>query len=130
MPERITAVIFDMDGVLIDSSSAHLESWRRLAADLGSGITEKKFRETFGRQNRDIIPLLFGASLAPTRIEELSETKERYYRELVADHVPVIPGAASLVNACHAAGMKCAIGSSGHPENIAMALRHMQIEHV
>ena len=128
MPERITAVIFDMDGVLIDSSSAHLESWRRLAADLGSGITEKKFRETFGRQNRDIIPLLFGGSMDERRVEELSETKERYYRDLVKGDVPALPGAADLVRNCHAAGLRLAVGSSGHPENIAIALQALGVD--
>lgn len=124
----ITVVIFDMDGVLIDSSAAHFESWRRLAADLGAEVTPEQFRSTFGRQNRDIIPTLFGGSLDWRRVEELSETKERYYRDLVKDDVAALPGAADLVRSCHEAGMRCAVGSSGHPENIAMALRSLGVD--
>lgn len=124
---RIAAVIFDMDGVLIDSSDAHFESWRLLATDLGTQITEDEFRATFGRQNRDVIPQLFGTSLTPERIEELSETKERYYRELVSDAVHAIDGATDLVKACHASGLRCAIGSSGHPVNIRITLEAMGI---
>lgn len=124
----VAGVIFDMDGVLIDSSDAHLRSWRRLAGELGGQVTEEQFRSTFGRQNRDIIPMLFGGTLEPDRIEELSEKKELYYRELIKDDVPALPGAAQLVRACHQAGWRCAIGSSGHPENIAMATRALGIE--
>lgn len=122
-----TAVIFDLDGVLIDSGSAHLESWKRLAADLGQDVTEEQFRDTFGRQNRDIIPLLFGEHLGPQRVDELGETKERYYREQIDGAVTEVPGAVNLVRACQAAGMRCAVGSSGHPENIAIALSSMGI---
>ncbi len=126
----VSAVIFDMDGVLIDSSEAHFASWRRLAADLSTGVTQQQFRSTFGRQNRDIIPTLFGLSLNPQRIEEMGETKERYYREIIKGGVPTLPGASELVHACHEAGMRCAIGSSGHPENIAIALGAMDIDDI
>src|SRR5207244_1964586 len=55
-------VIFDMDGVLIDSYEAHLESWRQLARELDRDITDEQFAATFGRTSRDIIRLLFGAN--------------------------------------------------------------------
>ncbi len=119
---EIAAVIFDMDGVLIDSSDAHYESWRRLAADVGADITLEQFADTFGRQNRDVIPALFGDRIDGRDVEELGETKERYYRELIRKNVPVLPGAADLVRACEREGMSTAVGSSGHPENIAIAL--------
>ena len=115
-----------MDGVLIDSGDAHLESWMILARELGAGVSQDEFFATFGRPNRDIIPVLFGRELgeAPTskRIDELSERKETLYRELVRGRIPPIDGAVNLVRACHAAGLRLAVGSSGHPENIALAL--------
>jgi HAD superfamily hydrolase (TIGR01509 family) len=124
------AVIFDMDGVLIDSADAHFESWRRLANDLGKTVTAEQFRCTFGRQNRDVIPQLFGDGFDEPRIADLGETKERYYREIIREHVPAIAGAVELVNDCDAAGMKCAVGSSGHPENVALALNAMGLQNV
>ncbi len=123
-------MIYDLDGVLIDSSDAHFESWRRLARELSCEVTREQFRSTFGRQNRDIIPLLFGEDLGQQRINELGETKERYYRENIKDHVPVLPGAAELVRSCHDSGLACAIGSSAHPENIAITLRAMGVEDI
>lgn len=124
----LEAVLFDLDGVLIDSGSAHLESWRRLASDLGVTITSERFKSTFGRQNRDAIPMLFGPGYEPDRVHELSERKEAHYRELITDCVPIVAGAADLVRACDRAGIKCGIGSSGHPKNIALAIAALRIE--
>ena len=44
----VAGVIFDMDGVLIDSSDAHLQSWRQLAAEFGRQVTEEQFRSLPG----------------------------------------------------------------------------------
>ena len=65
-----TGVIFDMDGVLVDSADAHFRSWRLLAPEVGGTVTEEQFTATFGRQNRDIIPILFG-DVPKTRLGEL-----------------------------------------------------------
>ena len=53
MSER--AVIFDIDGVLVDSYQAHFESWRRLGEETGRQISESMFAATFGRTSREII---------------------------------------------------------------------------
>lgn len=127
MPEQNECVIFDLDGVLIDSRDAHYESWCRLARKLGTQVSREMFARTFGRQNRDIIPMMFEGQSGARRIEELSELKESYYREIVADSVRPIPGAADLVRSCHADGLKCAVGSSGHPLNIRSALQSLGI---
>ncbi len=126
MSRELAAVIFDVDGVLTDSANEHFESWRRLAADLGQELTVERFRATFGRQNRAAIPELFDIH-DPDRVEELSEAKERYYGQIIFEHVTEVPGAATLVRQCAAAGWKCAVGSSGHPDNLRIVLKHLGI---
>ncbi len=118
----VSAIIFDMDGVLIDSGGAHHESWRRLAADLGCDVTEEQFAATFGRQNSDIIPLLFGQHLSSSQVDQLSDRKESIYRDSVRGHIQEIDGATALVHECHRAGIPLAIGSSAPQENIDLAL--------
>ena len=123
----ISGVIFDLDGVLIDSASPHHESWRLLAKELGARVTEEQFLATFGRQNRDIIPLLFGDDLSQQRIGELSERKEALYRDLVRGRIQPLEGAVELVRGCRREGLKLAIGSSSHPANIDLALQELGI---
>ncbi len=123
----IQAVIFDLDGVLIDSGPAHHQSWQMLARELGCQVTAEQFAESFGRQNRDIIPLLFGGPADDDRIHRLSGRKEELYRELVRGRMPAIPGGADLVRQCRDAGLKLAIGSSAPVENVRLALGELGI---
>ena len=112
-------VIFDMDGVLVDSYAAHLQSWKRLADELGEKITEDQFAATFGRTSREIIRELFAVTEGET-VARYDARKEALYRDIIRGRVPVMAGAIALVRALHAAGFRLAVGSSGPPENIAL----------
>ena len=119
-------IIFDMDGVLVDSADAHFNSWRQLAEECGRHVTEQEFAATFGRQNRDIIPLLFG-DVDNDRLLDLADRKEVIYRELVRDKPPIVDGAVRLVRELSSAGARLAIGSSGPRENIDLILGAMGV---
>ncbi len=120
-------LIFDMDGVLIDSAGPHWRSWQLLAEELGHELREDAFLQTFGRQNRDIVPLFFGFH-DDDSIRRLGDRKEELYRDLICDHIPVMDGAVELVVSCREAGFALAVGSSGPQENIDLVLRGLQIE--
>ena len=119
-------VIFDMDGVLVDSAEAHWESWRLLAEENDRSATRDQFAATFGRRNRDIIPILFG-EVSSTTMKALAERKEVIYRELVCEAPPIVDGAVALVRSLHAAGVALAVGSSGPRANIDLVLTAMGI---
>ncbi len=120
-------VIFDVDGVLVDTYAAHFESWRRLAAEIGADITESQFAATFGRTSRDIIAILFDVTELDAA-EALDERKESLYREIIRRDVPAMPGAVSLVTSLHAAGFLLAVGSSGPPANVALVCEAMGLD--
>lgn len=125
-PDVRLAVIFDMDGVLIDSYKAHFESWRMVAAEEGLHITEEQFSATFGRTSREIVAALWGEHVPnEERIRELDERKEAAFRELIRDRFPIMRGALELLDTLHAAGFALAIGSSGPPENVALTLEKL-----
>lgn len=119
-------VIFDMDGVLVDSARPHFRSWQRLALENGIAITEAQFTGTFGRQNRDIIPLLFGPVTAK-RLGTLADRKEELYRDLVRAEPPIMTGAIDLVRSLHRLGARLAVGSSGPIENIELIVEAMAV---
>lgn len=117
-------VIFDVDGVLVDSYAAHYESWRRVARERGYEISEDDFRRTFGRTSREIIAELWGRHrLSAAEIAELDKQKEAAYRDILGQHVPLMDGAVELIESLAQAGFALAVGSSGPPENVALVLK-------
>jgi len=112
------AVIFDMDGVLVDSYRAHLESWEQLARDHGLTMTAEQFSATFGRTTRDIIRNLWGNRVAENDIPAWDAQKEAFYREIIRRDFPAMDGATELLRSLDEAGFAMAIGSSGPPENV------------
>jgi HAD superfamily hydrolase (TIGR01509 family) len=123
----ICAVIFDLDGVLIDSGPAHRESWRALGAELGIDVSDRAIGAVFGRQNRDIVPILFGDDRTPEEVRRLGARKEELYRDLVSGNVPASGGAVELVRHYHSGGYQLAVGSSTPRANIDLALGEMGI---
>jgi beta-phosphoglucomutase len=120
-------VIFDMDGVLVDSYSAHWQSWHLMADELGKGLTEEQFVLTFGRTSREIIAEHWGANcLTPAEIAQFDHRKEALYREIVARDFPAMEGAVELLRDLHGAGFRLAVGSSGPPENVTLAVERLK----
>lgn len=114
-------VIFDMDGVLIDSAEPHFRSWQLLGEETGVSVTRQQFADTFGRHNGDIIPRLFG-DVSENRLKKLGDRKEQLYRDLVRADPPLVDGAATLIAGLSKARCQLAVGSSGPLDNIRMVL--------
>jgi HAD superfamily hydrolase (TIGR01509 family) len=123
--------VFDWDGVIIDSSRHHEESWVRLAAEEGGRLLpEGHFKKGFGRKNEWIIPHLLGWTEDPAEIRRLSLRKEALYREIVAEWgIEPLPGVREWLERLHAAQIPCVIGSSTHRLNIESTLDRMAFRH-
>lgn len=118
-------VIFDMDGVLVDSGRAHHESWRRLAAELGRpDVSESQFNALFGSRSAEIIAAWFDER-RPDLVKRLDDRKEEIYRNLIRGNLPEMPGARLLIQSLHRTGARVAVGSSGPPENVALVCAEM-----
>ncbi len=115
--------IFDWDGVIIDSSSHHEESWERLAREIGKPLPGDHFTKGFGRKNEFIIPELLGWTRDAEEIRVISLRKEALYREVVAGRgLSALPGVRTWLERLRVAGVPCAIGSSTHRANIDLSL--------
>lgn len=117
------AVLWDMNGTLIDSEELHWISWRDTMANEGVSITREQFLDSFGQRNDSIIPRWLGAASAPVRIERIGNAKEEMYRYLVRrDGVSPLPGVTSWLHRLHSQGWLQAIASSAPRANLEAIL--------
>jgi beta-phosphoglucomutase len=121
-------VIFDVDGVLIDSYQSHFESWQRLAAEIGRTCSEAEFVKGFGRTSREnIVEMWSDQHWTNEQVRQLDDRKEWWYREIIREQFPAMPGAASLIRALHKSGFRIAVGSSGPPENVDLVIDRLDV---
>ncbi|RYD63159.1 MAG: HAD family phosphatase, partial [Verrucomicrobiaceae bacterium] len=120
----LSAVIFDFDGVVIDSHEAHERSWFMLAEELGQTLTRETFVSTFGRRNESILPFLGWAKEDDREhIQQLGDRKEVLYREILrAVGIEPLPGVVSLLENLKKEGIPCAIGTSTPRANVECVL--------
>jgi len=124
-------VIFDVDGVLIDSYTPHFQSWCELAAEIGRSYSEAEFVKGFGRTSREnIIEQWSDRNWTPEEVRQLDDRKEWLYREIIRADFPAMPFAADLIRALHAAGIEVAVGSSGPPENVDLVMEKLGVSEI
>ncbi len=120
---RTWGAIFDWDGVIIDSSRQHEESWELLAREEDHPLPPDHFKRSFGMKNEQIIPELLGWTREPTEIRRLSLRKEELYRQIVRERglTPLL-GVVEFLGRLRKAGVPAAVGSSTHRLNITTTL--------
>jgi beta-phosphoglucomutase family hydrolase len=112
-------VIFDWDGVIIDSAVQHEKSWERLAAEERKALPPDHFKRSFGMKNERIIPELFNWTREPAEIRRLSLRKEALYREIIRDDgIEALPGVSIFLRRLKDVGVPFSVGSSTHRLNI------------
>jgi beta-phosphoglucomutase len=121
-------VIFDMDGVLVDSYQPHLKSWQIVAKEFGHELSEQKFAQTFGRVSAEIIHTNWGMGISDDEIARFDRRKEAVYRDLIRDAIPAVPGLHDLLPKLAADDARIAVGSSGPIENVEMVLTGLAIK--
>ncbi len=118
-------VVFDLDGVLIDSHDQHHAAWIRLAGEIGEEITPDQFARSFGMRNEMCIPHVFGWAEPEDRerIVELGDRKEEHYRDILAEEsIDSLPGVAGFVEQLRQNGIPGSVGSSTSVINIRLCI--------
>jgi beta-phosphoglucomutase len=122
------AVIWDVDGTLVDTAELHFRAWVDLARDLHKPFTRADFAATFGRRNPEIIRQLFGTHYTEQEIADLGDRKEDLYRDSARPGVELLPGVRGLLEGLAADGFKQAVGSSAPRRNLELILQLTRTE--
>lgn len=122
-PCMTCAVLWDLDGTLVDSEEYHWRAWRDTMAAEGVSITREQFLATFGQRNDSIVPQLLGTRADPERVRRIGDAKEVCYRRLVREGgLSPSPGAAERVKRLKDEGWLQAIASSAPRLNVEVVL--------
>jgi HAD superfamily hydrolase (TIGR01509 family) len=124
----IKAVLWDLDGTLVDSAEFHWQAWRDVMAEEGLPITHEQFVHSFGKRNDLILRGWLGADPDPDRMRRLSEEKESRFRALVQAHgIEPLPGVRAWVARLHTEGWQQAIATSAPRLNLEALVDAMKM---
>ena len=113
------AIIFDMDGVLVDSNPFHLRKWIELFRAHGVAFEEEGLASiVLGPPNDVTITRFMGAGIPRERIEAMSEELEENFRREIGPHARAFPGVRGFIEACHAQGIRMAVASAAIAKNV------------
>jgi HAD superfamily hydrolase (TIGR01509 family) len=117
--ELPAAVIFDMDGVLVDSNPYHLAKWVDFLNRHQISYQEDELPELLlGKRNDTAFRHFFGPDITKEESKALSEELEAAFRKAFRPHAKPLPGLDALVKECSAAGVPMAVASSAMRKNI------------
>jgi beta-phosphoglucomutase family hydrolase len=126
--DKIRAVIWDMDGVIVDTAPYHLKAWQEALSRRGVKFTEADFRHSFGQRNDTIIRSAMGEDTSRELIEAISQEKEESFRQRIGQHIQPLPGVIALIKSLQEHGFKMALASSAPIANIELLTRSLGID--
>jgi beta-phosphoglucomutase len=127
--QKPKAIIFDLDGVLTDTSEYHYQAWKHLANDEGIPFTQEEndaHLRGVGRRE-SLMYILRGRTYTEAQIQEMMDRKNRYYNDLIKQMTPgeTVPGGRELLEEIRQSGIKTAIASAS--KNCRIVLERLEI---
>jgi beta-phosphoglucomutase family hydrolase len=130
LPRPPRAVLWDVDGTLIDSAEYHYQTWRETLLREDYELTRADFMRSFGKRNDAVVRGFLGDDVRVSDIERISEAKEARYRALVRTRgIKLLPGVGMWLERLRAGGWRQAIASSAPPLNIEAILAATNLTH-
>lgn len=125
--KKFSAVIFDMDGVIVHSNPVHKVILQEFCEKHGKELTDEMLREkVYGRTNQDWIPNVFG-DISDETIQQYADEKEQMFRDVFNPKEHVVPGLFEFLDALDEAGFKKVVATSAPAENEDYILKELGI---
>ena len=124
----VRAVLWDMDGTLVDSEELHWRSFRETLAVEGIHITREQFLATFGRRNDAALPRWLGPNSSAERVARISKSKDALFRDMVrAEGISAMPGVTRWLEQLQSDGWRQAVASSAPRLNVDLVLEVLKL---
>jgi HAD superfamily hydrolase (TIGR01509 family) len=121
-------ILWDMDGVIVDSSAFHFAAWQETFAKRGVKFTRADFTKLFGARNDFIIGTIMGKELPEKDVKIMVWEKEESFRRKATGKIKPFSGAVKLLNAIKKGNFKLGLVSSAPQENIELVLSELNLE--
>jgi len=128
LPNNKRAILWDLDGTIVDTYAGHLQTWENALEAYGYQLDRALFVEQFGRNNASLLPALLGFEPEPDLMKKIIEAKERLFLEITAEWITLVPGVTSWLRAAAELNYTQAIASSAPMDNIRSMLAVHDLE--
>jgi beta-phosphoglucomutase len=123
------AVIFDLDGTLLDNNSYHLKSWLEYLKSIGRDISKEEYNANInGRTNKDVIQYIYKRKMSEEEIWKYTLEKEALYRELYKPFIKPLSGLVNFLEILKEKNIPMAIATSGIQPNIDFMFEEVPIK--
>ncbi len=129
MTSKKSAILWDMDGTIIDSKEAHFISWKAVLESHGYTMNRQIYDENFGRNTRTILPMMLGHQPDPAFLADLLEEKEALFRDVALKEAKLIAGVENWLRCAQKRQILQGIASSGSLKNINTMLSSFNLLH-
>lgn len=108
----VKALIFDMDGTIIDNMMVHHRAWQQLLGELGYSWTLEEVKARVWGKNEEIFERLFPSQFSQEQVAELTERKERRYVEIYRPDIAMLAGLEKLLEDARSMGVRLGIATA------------------
>jgi len=125
--KRLKAVIWDMDGVLVNSEATHQETWRATFEKFNLPIHPERLKRSFGMTSEMVVKMMVDAPLSEETLTAITQEKSRSFQQAIKDKAVIFPGVLGWLETFKRNHIRQAVASSGRAENIRIILESLAI---
>jgi beta-phosphoglucomutase len=123
------ALIFDLNGTMIDDMSFHILVWQKIVNDLGANLSVEEVKKQCYGKNGDLLERVFPGKFTDAEKDAIGIKKETTYQEIYKPHLQLIPGLDAFLQKANAQNIPIGIGSAAIMFNINFVLDNLHIGH-
>lgn len=120
---RFHAVIFDVDGTLVDSNDAHARAWLEALREHGQQVDFERIRSLIGMGGDNLLPEVAGLEKDSEPGKQISQRRSELFKQVYLQYLKPLPGARPLVERLHADGFKLIVASSAKQDELGPLLK-------